>query len=97
MTLLEEIKMSLGGINHSKLDDEINSSIRAACLDMQRVGIQDAEELAKTDPLVLQCIKLYCRGFYNYQGQGERWDAAYEAARDSLSLSVDYNGKGGEV
>lgn len=94
MTLLEEIKLSLGGINHSKLDDEITQTIRAACLDMQRVGILDAEDLVKTDPLARQCVKLYCRGNYNYQGQGERWAAAYESARDSLSLSVDYNGKG---
>lgn len=95
MSLLDEIKMSLGGINHTKLDVDISQTIRAACMDLERIGIQSADDVAEIDPLVCQAVKLYCRGFYNYQGQGENWQKAYDSLRNSLSLDPVYSGRGG--
>lgn len=90
MTLLDAVKKDLG-ISHSKKDKDIDEAIKAACMDLTIAGVK----AKKSDPLVRQAIKLYCRAWYNYQGLSERWQEAYEALRQSMALSGKHREEGG--
>lgn len=90
MSLVDDMKLALGGIKHSKLDSDISDTIDAACRELVNAGVDIAESVRETDPLVKQAIKLYVRAYFNYQGEGERWSKSYENLRDSLALCGDY-------
>ena len=85
--MLEKIKMSLR-INHTALDDELIDMIAAAKRDLARVGLIN---IADTDTLIIQAVKLYCKWHLNFEGEAERYMNAYTALAQSLSLSGDYN------
>lgn len=87
MPLLQEVKLSLG-IKHDKLDDDIKAEITACKLDLSLGGVKMA---AETDPLIRQAVKLYCRSWYNFQGEADRYARAYGSLKDSLALCGDYN------
>lgn len=87
--LVEEIKDSMR-IKHSALDKDIRKNIKSALQDMKMRGVAIPK---KDDELVGKACELYCKGQYNYLGEGERYTQNYESLRDSMSLSGDYNGK----
>ena len=43
---------------------------------MRRVG--------ETDPLIARAIVLYCKAYFGYDDQTERWQACYDGLRDQL-------------
>lgn len=88
MALLNEVKLDLG-ISHTKRDADITAVIAACKTDLSVAGVKRVED---SDALASQAIKLYCRSWYNYQGQSERWESAYSALRTSMALCGDYNG-----
>ena len=91
--MFNQVKMSLR-LSGDTLDDDIRFNIKAALLDMGRVGINTKEYTnieIEEDPLITACVILYCKWIYNYLGKGEDWLIAYEKLRDSLSLCGDYN------
>lgn len=92
MSLLSEVKLSLG-ISHSKMDDEINATIDAACFDLRGGGAGKAVEIKEENALVRQAIKMYCRSWFNYQGLGEKWHERYESLKCFMGLSGDYRGE----
>lgn len=85
--LLEAVKLSLG-IKHSKKDEDITAAITAAMRELNISGVYTIEE----DDLTMQAIKLYCRYWYNYQGEGERYRKHFEALRDTMAFCHEYNG-----
>lgn len=87
MALLDDVKLSLG-ISHTKLDTDITTAIDACKLDLSVGGVVVIEDV---DALTAQAIKLYCRAWYNYQGNSERWERAYSALKQSMALCGDYN------
>ena len=87
MAILDDVKGRLH-ISNSASDNDLTDTIEAAKQDMSRAGLA---VIVDTEPLTRQAIKLYCMADYNYQGQGERWQASYEGLRDSMALSGDYN------
>lgn len=87
MAILDDIKKSLR-ITNTANDEDISDVIDACKIDLTLAGIAIAKE---TDALMKQAIKLYARGYYNYQGEGERWQKAYSALKDSMALCGDYN------
>lgn len=93
--MLNAIKKSLR-ITHNVLDDDINSTISAALLDMSRVGICakniSVDEPSSYDSLELKCVELYCKWNFDYQGKADLWFKAYENLRNAMSLCGDYNG-----
>lgn len=85
--MLALIKKALR-ITHNQLDDVIKSNIDACLLDLERVGILRIEE---TDPMIIKLAELYVKGQEDYQGKGDRYQAAYEKMRDAVSLCGEYN------
>lgn len=85
--MLEKIKLDLR-ITHNKMDSDIQDNIEACKLDLKRVGVKDIDE---TDQLIIKAVKLYCRYQYNFENEGDRYNKAYAALRDAISLCGDYN------
>lgn len=87
MTLLDEIRLSLG-ITHQKLDTEIQAAIQAGKQELSIAGVRVMDE---QDALITQAVKIYCRWYFNYQGQAERHRQAFDGMKQALSLCGDYN------
>lgn len=94
--MLEKVKLAIRR-SESTLDTEIKDCIAACYADMNRVGIviynENKEPLSERekDPLIVQCQKLYARWQFNFENQAERYERAYIAMRDAISLDGDYN------
>ncbi len=73
-------------ISHAHMDDDIQSNINAARLDMSRVGIDSEADNALTD----KAVELYCKAQFDYLGKGEQFLMHYEALRNSMSMSEEY-------
>ena len=89
MTLLDMVKLDLG-ISHSKLDDSITAEINAACQELRRSGVNPR----RGNPLIRHAVKLWCRGWFNFQGLGDRWFAAFDSQRNALALSEEHREAG---
>ena len=70
-------------------EEEVTLLIQAAGADLNRRGVNIVDP---EDPLTKQAIKLYCKGHYGYDKDSERFQKAYEALADGMSLSGDYEG-----
>lgn len=88
--MLEKIKLSMR-VTHDKLDYDISANIDACLYDLTRVGVVTVGK--ENDPLIVKSAELYCKWQYNYDGSADRYERAYVALRDSLSLCGDYNAK----
>lgn len=89
MAILDDIKKSLH-ITNAANDEDISGAIAACKIDL---GVAGVAVVSDTDALTAQAIKLYCREYFNYQGEGERWGKAYTALKNSMALCGDYNVK----
>lgn len=87
MATLDDVKKSLK-ITNTANDGDISDVIDACKIDLTLAGIAVVSE---ADALTKQAVKLYARGYFNYQGEGERWQKAYSALKDSMALCGDYN------
>ena len=73
-------------ISNTKNDNDIDDNIKAARLDMSRVGIAESKDDALTD----KAIELFCKAQFDYLGKGEQFQERYEKLRDSMSLAENY-------
>ncbi len=90
----EKIKKSLR-IKHSSLDDDIEDNIEICLLLLKGAGISEEKVGADTqDKLIYKTCELYCKWQFNFEGQAERYQRAYEGLRDFLSLGGDYTDAG---
>ena len=94
--LVYKIKESMR-ISHNVLDQEILENIESSIFDMKRVGIQpfsieneENDQNKLKDKLVEKAAELYCKWQADFQGKAERYEKAYNALRDALSLCGDY-------
>lgn len=85
MIKAEEIRKKMR-ISNTKNDDDIDDNIKAARLDMSRVGIAESKDDALTD----KAIELFCKAQFDYLGKGEQFQVRYEKLRDSMSLAEKY-------
>lgn len=85
--MLEKIKLDLR-ITHNKMDTDIQENIDACFFDLKRVGVNRIDE---DDFLIIKACKLFCRYQYNFENEGDRYNKAYSALRDALSLCGDYD------
>ena len=85
MALLDEVRLSLG-ISHSKMDAEIEAARQAAGAALKMAGAKAGPESFDGGAIYAQAVKMYCRSWFNYQGQGERWATAFEALKCAISL-----------
>ncbi|GHU74711.1 hypothetical protein FACS1894188_03810 [Clostridia bacterium] len=90
--LLEKVKVSLR-VSGDVFDSELTDLIASARGDLARVGIVAAKEDMETDetrPLVHRAVILYCKGYFGYEENSEKFVKAYERLRDSLSMTGGY-------
>ncbi len=94
--MLNKIKLAIRKTGTSELDIDILSNIKAALLDMARVGIKvealNPNKAEDFDELQIKCCEFYCKWIYDYLGKGESWQKAYENLRDAMSISGKYGG-----
>ena len=88
--ILSDVKLALG-ISHGKKDKEISGCIASAKREMQMAGVRVVDE---NDEYTATVIKTYCKGIYNYQGEGEKWFERFEDLRTLLPLASEYKGRG---
>ena len=84
--LLPEAKLWIRRSSDS-LDSEVEQTVAACMMDMGIVGIKN---VAAEDPLIQQAAKLYLKAHFGYDDKSEKWAAAYEHLKASLSLSGAY-------
>lgn len=85
MELLEEVKTDLR-ISFDDLDEDIESNIAAALLDLGIAGVATAE----LDALSKRAVKLFCRWQYNFDGRADKYAEAYHQLKITLSLDLDH-------
>lgn len=88
MTINEQVRLALRIVS-TAFDSEIANDIAACLIDLARVGIVETQT---TDPIIIRLCELYTKAAFNFEGEGDRYQTAYEFMRDGISLSGDYNG-----
>lgn len=84
MTLLEEVKLDLRKSNN-KLDESIQEDIDFVLEYLRSVGVApDA-----SDPLVKRAVKNYMRYLHDFNGEGDRWKAAFDELLKTMCLSSE--------
>lgn len=88
--MLAKVKLSLR-VSGNAFDDEINSIIEAAKLDLKGGGVFVKNE-APLDPLIERAIILYAKANFGMANPDSiKYDEAYHNLRQKLSLFGDYN------
>ena len=97
-TLTATVKTDLG-IRNDKHDDQIKTAIEAAKIQMAMRGVT---VIAEADPTTVTCIELFCRHWFNFQGEAQRFFQAFEFLANAMAQSSEYGedaeppGEGGE-
>lgn len=75
-------------IKITDLDDtEIRPMIESCINDLRLSGIK---KLSTKDPLIRQCIKLYARAEFNFDGIGDKYREMYKELKNALGISMEY-------
>lgn len=98
--MLDKVKNALR-VKTAAFDDEIQDLIDACRADLRLVGVNvpedtPAEGKAATagDPLITRAIVLYAKANFGYSEDSEKYRAAYDYLKCSLSLAGDYHALG---
>lgn len=86
--ILADVKLALG-IRNDKKDDDIACEIEAA---KQRLRTAGCKVVDDSDALTASAIKAYCKGVFNYQGNGEQWLNRFEDMLKHMPLAIEYGG-----
>ncbi|MCI7304353.1 MAG: hypothetical protein MR704_21875 [Clostridia bacterium] len=86
MTEIEVMRKRLR-IKTNILDVDIEQNIQSAIAEMRRVGIAVTD---LSNPLIFTCAEFYCKWLMGFEGDGEKYEKAFEKVRDALSLSGEY-------
>ena len=93
--MLDKVKNALR-VKTAAFDDEIQDLIDACKADLRLVGVNvpedtpaEGKEAAAGDPLITRAIVLY-----GYSEDSEKYRAAYDYLKCSLSLAGDYHALG---
>lgn len=85
-TLTQTVKTDLG-IKNNVHDDGIYTAIEAAKIQMAMRGVKVIEE---DDPTAVTCIELFCRHWFNFQGEAQRFFQAFEFLANAMAQSQEY-------
>ncbi len=85
-TLTDTVKRDLG-IKNTKHDMEIETTIEAAKIQM---GMRGVTVISEADPTAINCIQLYCRYYFNFQGEADRFFKAWEFLTNAMAESSEY-------
>lgn len=84
--LLDPVKTDLG-ITHSKKDNDIQDAIETAKQRLSQIGVGIVSENNKT---TVTAIKLFCRYWFNFQGDGERYEESFKSLADAMSKASEF-------
>ena len=97
--MLDKVKNALR-VKTATFDDEIQDLIDACKADLRLVGVNVPEDTpaegkeAAGDPLITRAIVLYAKANFGYSEDSEKYRAAYDYLKCSLSLAGDYHALG---
>lgn len=98
--MLDKVKSALR-VKTAAFDDEIQDLIDACKADLRLVGVNVPEdtpaegtEIAAGDPLITRAIILYAKANFGYSEDSDKYRAAYDYLKCSLSLAGDYHALG---
>ena len=92
--MLQKIKDRLR-ISHTKLDSEIEDTIKAARAEMVRAGVSERKANDEADNLILQAVKTYC--LWNYANDSkvaEGYKKSWEYQLENIRKTPDYAERG---
>lgn len=84
---LDSVKKALR-VTADAYNSEIDALILAARADLHRMGVHETSE---NSALVNQAIILYCKAYFGYSEDSERYAKAYNYMATSLALSYGDN------
>ena len=84
--LLDTVKTDLG-ITHGKKDGDIQDTIETAKQRLSQIGVEIVEEKDRT---TATAIKLFCRYWFNFQGDGDRYLESFESLANAMSRAKEY-------
>ena len=87
MALIDDIKVNLR-IKSVAYDTDIEDLIESCKIDLKIAGVV---KIVEDEALTKQAIKLYCKGYFGFDENSEKFQAAYLALKQSMSLCGDYN------
>ena len=84
--LSEQVKKDLH-ISSSRKDEQIDLAVQTAERLMSIRGVRNIDE---ADPTTAQCVMLYCRYYFNFQGDAESYYEAFGRMADSMAMAKEY-------
>ena len=91
-SLLVKIKTNLR-ISHNQLDEDLSDTIAACLQDLKVCGVQVPvpDDSQKTDTLILNAIKLYCRAEYTDDtAKAAAYMERYNSMKSCLMMASGY-------
>lgn len=89
--LLDTVKEDLS-ITHTKKDNDIEAAIETAKQRLSQIGVGIVSENNKT---TATAIKLFCRYWFNFQGDGDRYLGSFEALANAMSKASEFREEDG--
>ena len=80
-------------IQHHKLNEDIEDTIKAALLDLGICGVKTPKDYVDRDldPLLLNAVKLYCKAEYTDDtGKAAEYLRRYESLKSCLMMAGEY-------
>lgn len=88
--MLERVKIALR-ISHNLLDNDIESSISAARLELKRAGVSAEKAESDTDDLIILAVKTYCQAIYSPSLQDrQNYEMSFRYQLDNIRKSSGY-------
>lgn len=84
--LLDTVKNDLG-ITHNKRNSDIQDAIETAKQRLSQIGVGIVSENNRT---TVTAIKLFCRYWFNFQGDGERYEESFKSLADAMSKASEF-------
>lgn len=89
--LTEKLRKRIRAMSDSS-NGEIEDLVKSCRKELGMAGVYGDE----SDPTYYQAIVLYCKANYGYDEDTERFQMAFQALRDAMNLSGDYDKKEGD-
>lgn len=87
--MLEKVKLALP-VTSNAYDNELNSLISAALLDLGIAGVTGTEGTTITDELIIRAVITYCRVHFGSPPDYVRLKAAYDEQKAQLMSATGY-------
>ena len=88
--MIDTVKLALR-ISNNAYDTEISDLIEEAKADLKLCGLKETQ-IVDTNTLIKRAIVTYCKANFGLNNSdSEKLQRSYEAIRNHLAMSIDYN------